>query len=387
MSFEFRAPRVGYTTTEITINQWMKNEGESVEQGEPLLEITSDKANMEIPSPSAGTLLKIIAAEGQVVPVGSILAFVGSPGEEVPGELLEKARRLLTQSAADPEEEQDIPVVRERPIPQNRRAISPAARRMAEENKVALEDITGTGPGNAVTLEDVRRFLEKGPEQSNGEIEVLPLSGWRKSMADKMSRSKQTMADATTVAEVDMAEVSKTRETAPATYTAFVIKAVAQTLTSFPLLNSSLEGDRIILKKKIHIGVSVVTPDEKLLVVVIRNASTKGLMDINQEMDSLVRKARNGTATQEEMSGATFTVTNSGVLGSLLYTPIIDYPQSAILGMGKIVDTPVVREKQIVVRPMMYLCLTYDHRVVDGPKAIKFLQEVKGKLEETKNLV
>jgi pyruvate dehydrogenase E2 component (dihydrolipoamide acetyltransferase) len=388
MSFEFRAPRVGYTTTEITINQWMKKEGESVEQGSPLVEITSDKANMEVPAPSSGTLLKIIAQDGEVVPVGSILAFMGSPGEEIPIDLLEKAKQLLTLPMAAQSEEEDVPVVRDRANTQNRRAISPAARRMAEENKVPVEDIEGTGPGKAVTLEDVRRFLEKREEQVHeGETEVLPLSGWRRSMADKMSKSKQTMADATTVAEIDMAEVAKIRETAPATYTAFVIKATAQALKSFPLLNSSLEGGRIILKKRIHMGVSVVTPDEKLLVVVIRHALAKSLMEINGELDTLVRKARNGTVSQEEMSGATFTVTNSGVLGSLLYTPIIDYPQSAILGMGKIADTPVVRDNKIVVRPMMYLCLTYDHRVIDGPTAVRFLQEVKSKLEEAKELV
>ncbi|HWT78648.1 MAG TPA: dihydrolipoamide acetyltransferase family protein, partial [Candidatus Methylomirabilis sp.] len=223
------------------------------------------------------------------------------------------------------------------------------------------------------------------PPTFDGE-EIIPLTGVRKIIADRLSLSRHTAADVTTVAEVDMTEITAIRAQTDFSYTAFVAAATVMALEEFPILNSRLMEDKIIISKAVHLGVAVAI-DEGLKVPVIRDAHTKGLRQIGAELEELAKRGVAGRLRPEELTGSTFTITNSGVFGSLLFTPIINPPESAILGMGKIVKTPVVREDQVVIRQMMYLCLSYDHRVVDGAPAVKFLQRVKLLLETPKNML
>jgi len=254
-----------------------------------------------------------------------------------------------------------------------------------------------------ITEADVRRCLEtpRGapssapsgivqprpgvPPTFDGE-EIIPLTGVRKIIADRLSLSRHTAADVTTVAEVDMTEITAIRAQTDFSYTAFVAAATVMALEEFPILNSRLMEDKIIISKAVHLGVAVAI-DEGLKVPVIRDVHTKGLRQIGAELEELAKRGVAERLRPEELTGSTFTITNSGVFGSLLFTPIINPPESAILGMGKIVKTPVVREDQVVIRQMMYLCLSYDHRVVDGAPAVKFLQRVKLLLETPKNML
>jgi pyruvate/2-oxoglutarate dehydrogenase complex dihydrolipoamide acyltransferase (E2) component len=236
-----------------------------------------------------------------------------------------------------------------------------------------------------VTEGDVRAFAAGGKAGPTGEtaefVEVIPLTGLRRRIAERLSLSRRTAADVTTVADVDMTEVAALRKASGYSYTAYVVWAAAQALREFPILNASLIEDRILVKRDIHIGVAVAL-EQGLIVPVIRLADRKTVEGISQEIDALATRAQDGRLTPDELSGGTFTVTNSGAFGSLLFTPIINQPEVAILGMGKVADTPVVRGGEIVVRKVMYLCLSYDHRVVDGAPAVQFLQAVKRRLEE-----
>jgi pyruvate/2-oxoglutarate dehydrogenase complex dihydrolipoamide acyltransferase (E2) component len=213
------------------------------------------------------------------------------------------------------------------------------------------------------------------------DAQVIPLTGLRRRIADRLALSRQTAADVTTVADVDMTDVAALRKGAGLSYTAYVVWAVSQALREFPILNASLAEDRILVKRHIHIGVAVAL-EQGLVVPVIRSADRKSVEEISREIDEWAARARDGRLTPDDLTGSTFTVTNSGAFGSLLFTPIINQPEVAVLGMGKVADTPVVREGQIVVRKVMYLCLSYDHRVVDGAPAVQFLQAVKRRLEQ-----
>ena len=378
MATEVRMLRLSDTMENATVVSWLKQEGDTVSEGDPLLEVETDKANVEITASVSGTLLKIVAPEGTIVEVGELLALIGDPVEPIPE--LEPARPEDAETAPP-----RLPVTE--PIPSRRVKAAPKARRLAQELGLSLEQIEGTGPGGLITEGDVRRFQEaqarKAPAQADlaAEEELIPLTALRRQIAERVSLSRRTMADVTTVAEVDMSAAVELRRTTSATYTAIVVKAVAMALRQFPIVNSTFSEKGIVLKKQINIGVAVAIEDG-LVVPVIRQADAKSLGEINQELDAVASRARAGELTPGDMAGGTFTVTNSGVFGSLLFTPIINYPQSATLGMGKVMDTPIARDGQVVIRPMMFLCLSYDHRVMDGAVAVRFLQQVKEHLEQ-----
>ena len=246
-----------------------------------------------------------------------------------------------------------------------------------------MSGVVPTGPGGLITEEDVRRCPATppiAPAPAEGE-EIIPLIGIRKTIADRLSLSRRTAADVTTVAEVDMTDVSALREHEDITFTAFVAAATVMALAEFPILNSRLQDDKIIISKSVHLGVAIAI-DEGLKVPVIRDAQTKSLKAISAELADLAKRGAAGQLTPAELTGSTFTITNSGVFGAVLSTPIINPPESAILGMGRIAKEPVVLDDRIVIRKMMYLCLSYDHRVVDGAPAVKFLQRVKLLLEQ-----
>ena len=421
MSYDLRMPQLTQTMSEATIICWHKREGDPIRAGELLLEVMTDKANVEVESPVGGVLGRILVAGGEVA-VGVPIAVILAPGEALTDPTTENVK---ASSASVPLDASESAFAAQACTPVGalagpaRRRVSPRAKRLAEQRGIDLERVVPTGPAGLITESDVRRHLElppsdvpapsaavlvgpglsetpvspvnptavpsDAPPSVDGE-EVIPLLGLRKIIAERVSLSRRTAADVTTVAEVDMSEVSGLRERMDITYTAFVARAVAQALTEFPILNSMLQDDRIIVRKRIHLGVAVAT-DGGLLVPVVRDAHTMSLRQIGLELADLAKRGSEGHLNPDELTGSTFTLTNSGVFGSLLFTPIINPPESGIVGMGKIVKTPVVRDNQIVIRKMMYLCLTYDHRVVDGAYAVRFLQRVKALLEEPQLLL
>ncbi len=410
MAYEVRVPQLTQTMSEATIARWLKKEGEAVKAGEPLLEVVTDKATLEVEAPAGGIVGRIVVSEGEV-PVGTVIALLVEPGEVLP---TTAASSPAATGAAKVSGGTTVAPQPPAPAP-GRLRVSPLARRIAQERDIDLAQVVPTGPGGLITEGDVRRFLEsRAPQpttvaavqvapappapapavatrhpaspESGDDEEIIPLVGVRKTIADRLSLSRHTAADVTTVAEVDMGEIAALREHLDFTYTAFMARAVAMALTEFPILNSRLEENRIVLHKRVHLGVAIAV-DDGLKVPVIRDAPTKSLGQIATELAELARLGAQGKLTPEQLSGSTFTLTNSGVYGSLFFTPIINPPESAILGVGKIAKTPVVRDDQIVIRPMMYLCLTYDHRVIDGAPAVKFLQRVKALLEAPKLLL
>ena len=384
-----RMPRLSQDMTQGRIVEWLKREGEAVKEGQPLLSIETDKAEVEVQAPKSGILLKVLIGVGEDADVGTPLAILGEAEENI-------AELLMTPDATPKKAAQPAEAAPPLPssetagrgaalTPGRRQPTSPAARRVAQELGVEVSRVVGTGSGGLVTEGDVRAFALKGGTAPPGEppenVQVIPLTGLRRRIAERLSLSRQTAADVTTVVDVDMTEVTALRKGSGLSYTAYVLWATAQALREFPILNASLDGDRILVKRDIHLGVAMAL-ERGLVVPVIRLADRRTVAEISREMDELATRARDGQLGPEDLTGSTFTVTNSGAFGSLLFTPIINQPEVAILGMGKVADTPVVREGAIVARKMMYLCLSYDHRVVDGAPAVQFLQAVKRRLEQ-----
>lgn len=373
MPIELVLPRMSDTMLEGSITRWLKREGDEVVQGEPLVEVETDKALVEISAAATGRLLKILAPEGNTVPVGAAFALIETGDQSPPG----------TEPANAPQGELTRDDTSPTPRPRARRVqASPVARRLAQELGVSLESLNGSGPEGIILESDVRRAARVTAPQAAPEedIEIVPLVGMRKVTALRMLESRQTTAQVTTFMDVDISRVGELRREVGATYTAFVVAAVARTLPDFPYLNASLEGERIMLRKRIHIGVAVAAEDA-LIVPVLRNADKKSLGEIAGELRELAEKGRQRRLTAQEMDGATFTVTNPGVFGSLFSTPIINLPQAAILGTGRVHRAPVVRGDEIVIGDVMYLSLSYDHRLIDGGPAVQFLRKVKELLE------
>ena len=388
MAEQVRMPRLSQDMTRGRIVEWLKQEGESVKEGEPLLSIETDKAEVEVQAPHAGILRRVLVGAGEEVEVGTPLAILGQAEENI-DELLRKGESPpkpppRAAEVAAPPATSGTPLQAPSLPAGKRQPVSPVARRVARELGVEVSQVVGTGAAGLVTEEDVRAFASRGAAKPAGEVpenvEVIPFTGIRRRIAERLSLSRHTAADVTTVADVDMTEVAALRKQSGLSYTAYVAWATARALREFPILNASLEGDRILIKKDIHLGVAVAL-EHGLVVPVIRFADGKSVEQISQEMDALATRAREGQLGPAELTGSTFTVTNSGAFGSLLFTPIINQPEVAVLGMGKVADTPVVRDGQVVVRKVMYLCLSYDHRVVDGAPAVQFLQSVKRRLE------
>ncbi|MCZ7661792.1 MAG: 2-oxo acid dehydrogenase subunit E2 [Thermoleophilia bacterium] len=406
MPFDVTIPQLTQTMEVGLVTRWLKQEGEAVQEGEPLFELETDKATIEVESLSSGILGRILVSEGQEAAVGAAIAIIIVPGES------SSSLEPQVDAAAGVKKPETISgtvdATGSREVAERRVRASPVARRVASESGVDLAQVTPSTPGGLITVDDVRQHMDQagvrddssgtsqeasadsaalmpaasslaGNDGADDEV-VVRLTGLRKTIADRLSLSRRTAADVTTVAEVDLSEVSALREHVDLTYTAFVLRAVTLALTEFPALNSRLDGDRIVISRRIHLGVAMAT-DDGLKVPVIRDAHVKSLRQIGLEVAEKVRMGAENKLSPDDLTGSTFTVTNSGVFGSLFFTPIINPPESAILGMGKIAKTPVVRDDQIVIRKMMYLCLTYDHRVVDGEHAVRFLQRVKALLE------
>ena len=408
MPTEVVMPEIGETVVSGTIVTWLKEVSDEVSVDEPLVEVATDKANVEIPAPAAGILRKILAEEGEEVEVGALLAIITAPGEELEEPPPEK--EMAAETAArkvSPEAETESAAER------RRAKSSPLVRRMAREHGINLDEIEGSGLDGRVTKDDLLDYVaarEKGkkaaapkaPEKKAAPVEkpaerpleeleeAIALEGMRKAIAEHMVRSKRTSPHVTTIAEADMSAVNALREKnkeafrqkhgISLTYLPFFIAATVQGLKEFPYLNSSLEGDRIILKRYYNIGVSVQT-ERGLMTPVIRDADRLDIEGLGKALDSLARRAREGRLGLKEIQGGTFSITSPGTYGAILSTPIINQPHAAILGVERIQKRAVVIDDAIAIRPMVYLCLSYDHRIVDGATSIQFLQRVRSLLE------
>lgn len=390
MPVEVKLPQLGESTFEGTIGRWLKQPGDRVERFEPLVEIITDKVNVEMPAPQGGVLAKILIPEGQTVPVGTPIALIEA-GDAA----------AATASAVPPS-----PGVTAAPgahaprtkLSEERMRLSPVVRKLAEEHGLSLDDVArvpGTGAGGRVTKEDVLAFLERragtppAPGLHPGD-QRLTLSPLRRSIAHRMAQSKREIPHAYGVIEVDMTalvrwrekhkEAWRVREGVNVTYTAFFVRAAVEALKAFPIVNSSWSDDGVIVRKAINIGIGIAL-DDGLIVAVLKQADQKRLAALAKELDSLGRKAREGKLALDDVQGGTFTITNPGVFGSIWSMPIIIPGQAAILATDAIVKRPVVRDDAIAVRDIMHLGLSFDHRIFDGAVADQFLQRLRQKLE------
>ena len=368
-------PQVGQSIAEATILKWFKNTGDRIEKGEPLVEIGTDKINTEIPSPESGVIQKLLVPEGETVPILTVIAII-SDGKSDDQPIAAVETRLEPEKAVTVSSQETS----------TDRNYSPVVRRLAQEHNVDLSKIVGSGADGRVSKEDVLRFVEQSRSKVADE-ERVPMSRMRKLIADHMSLSRRTAADVSTFFEIDMSAVDAEREKVKEqqgvklTYLPFAVWAVVQGLQKFPILNASIDGDAIVYKKKYNVGVAVAL-DQGLIVPVLKNADQKNILEISRELRDLSNRARNSRLSPGDLEDGTFTITNPGVFGALLGTPIIHQPQVAILGVGAVVKRAVVIDDQIVVRPMSYFSLSYDHRALDGATADQFLAFVKNVLEK-----
>lgn len=380
------------------IVRWLKNEGDRVEKGETILEIESEKTAFEIEAEASGILSKVMAKAGDEVSVGATIAFILQPGEEAP-EVAEPV--IIPAKGKKPAEEAKVAKVAREVGPIK---ASPLARNIAKEHNIDLSMVTGTGPGGRITKEDVLRFLEEGKaatapaarkELELAEEEAVPLSSMREVIAQRMMESFQTPHFYLSM-DVDVQELGKTRNQlipivesktrVRLTLTDLIIKIAAKALKDNPWLNCSYVDGMVKLFKRIDIGL-VTAVEGGLVVPVIRQANKKSLAEIAQARAELVQKARERSLTKEEMSGSTFTISNMGMFEIDQFSAILQPPEAAILAVGRITDKPVVRNGEILIRPMMTLTLSIDHRVLDGALGAQFLQSMKHYLENPLNLI
>jgi len=363
-----------------TVIEWFKKEGDLVKKGEPLVEVLSEKATYEVEAPASGVLRKILVPEGTDVPVAGVLGVITAPDEELPEiEAVAAAPRIEAEEAVAVPERKPVERIKERVI------ASPAAKRLAREHGIDLTQVRGTGPQGRIVEEDVKSFIEEVKAIPRVR-EVIPLTGIKKTAAERVSLSARTAPQSTITMEVDMSNTVKLREKIHVSYTDMLVKAVAKALAEHPIINSTLENEKIKIFADINVGVAVAT-ERGLIVPVINNADRKTLEEIALVSKGLIEKTKQGRLTKEELTGGTFTITNLGMYEVDVFTPIVNPPETAILGVGRVVERPVVVDKQMVVRPVMQLSLTFDHRVVDGAPAAKFLQKVKQIMESPDTLL
>jgi pyruvate dehydrogenase E2 component (dihydrolipoyllysine-residue acetyltransferase) len=398
VAVEVVMPKFGLTMVEGTIQKWFKAEGDAINAGEALFEVETEKVLYEIEVPVSGTVAKLLYPVEAVVAVGLPVAIIAEAGENV----AEVAARYgggapAGKAAAAPAPAAVSPAPVTAPASGRREGapVTPAARKLAEEHKINLSRVVGTGPGGRVTREDVQKVIDAGgqaparaptvapspaaPAAPASTGQSVPLRGMRKVIAERMHKSLQGSAQLTITTEVDVTQLIDRRQEVQrefnATYTDFIVQACAHALKQHSRMNAALDGDTIRLQAQISVGVAVAL-DEGLIVPVIHNTDKKSLKDIAQEARGLAEKARAGKLTLEEVSGGTFTVSNLGMYGVDGFTPILNTPQTGILGVGRIIEKPVIYHSEIAKRSMMVLSLTFDHRVIDGAPAGAFLQTV-----------
>ena len=348
MAYEFKLPDLGEGLTEGEIARWLVQEGQDVAEDDPLVEIQTDKTTVEIPSPAAGKVARIMVGEGEVVPVGTVLVVIGEDGAE-PAKAVSEPTRIRA---------------------------TPLVRKVAQELGVDLETVEATGPQGRVTEEDVRRAAPSGGQAPGPGPEGRrePLRGVRRLIAEHMTRAHREVPPVTWVEECDFGNVDL-KLLVPA-----LLKAAAAALKEFPELNARLEGDEIVYLERYDLGVAVQT-DQGLVVPVVRDCDSRSLEELGAEVERLAEAARAGSLSPEELRGSTFTVSSAGKLAGLFQTPIVNHPEVAILSVGRVAERPVVRDGELTIRPVGYVAVTFDHRVVDGARAAAFGLAVIDRLE------
>ena len=385
MPTKITMPKLGESVVEGTINKWLVQEGDKVQQYDPILEITTDKVDAEIPCSTSGTILKLLVSEGDTVKVGVLLGWIGEPNEVIDTQSNDNLQTSnLTKTVNHPSTTKSTP---------QETYISPVVKKMIAENNLDITQIKGTGQDGRITKKDVQTFVNAKShsaaiEPSSLELSMTPM---RKTIAQHMVQSKHTSAHVTTVFEVDMTNIvvhRKTNQTSYAdndiklTYTAYFLYACALALSSHKIINSMIVDDKILIKDDINIGFAVSLGEDGLIVPVIRETDKKTLAKLAHELNDLAARARSHQLQPDEVQHGTFTITNHGVFGSVVATAIINQPQCAILGIGAIQKRVVVIEDIMEIRPMVYISLTFDHRIIDGAYADEFLKKVKTELEQ-----
>jgi len=432
MAEKITVPTLGESVTEATVSKWLKSKGEKVTVDEPLVELETDKVNVEVPSPISGVLGNISVKEGETVNVGSLLGVVDSslassekkvkevnnynPPEKakeksIPKIFDEKKSKKIKRTKEKKLEEPKLILQEEEPlildqvhkenVPQKiDRQISPAARKIASETKVDLSNIKGTGKNGVILKEDIMSLMGSNPAPSERKIKYGPeervkMTRLRLTIAKRLKEAQENAAMLTTFNEVDMSEVMSMRSQhkeefqnkygVKLGFMSFFVKACVIGLKNYPSINAEIQGEEIVYKNYYNISIAVGT-DRGLVVPVLRETDEMSFADIEKNIGDLGQKARDGKITIDDLQGGTFTITNGGIYGSMLSTPILNPPQSAVLGMHNIIQRPLIVNGNVEARPVMYLALSYDHRIIDGKEAVSFLKIVKESLEQPQRL-
>ena len=424
MSEKILVPVLGESITEATVSKWLKNEGDPVEADEPLVELETDKVNLEVPSPVSGVLTKINSKNGSVVEVGADLGSVSeSENKSEENQEIKKIQptvkvdkeNLIDEDDKDEEMEvfQDN-VEEEKPLVLTKEVeplkveaeiktdetLSPAVRKIVTENKIDISSVKGSGKDGRVLKGDLINLMGVNPPPSErkikyGQEERIKMTRLRQTIAKRLKQAQDNAALLTTFNEVDMSNVMMMRKEnqddfqnrygVKLGFMSFFVKASIVALKNFPAINAEIEGDTIVYKNYYNISFAVGT-EKGLVVPVLKNADELSFADIEKNIKEISEKAKSGKLTIEDLQGGTFTISNGGVYGSMLSTPILNLPQSGVLGMHNIVDRPIVVDGEIKIRPIMYLALSYDHRIVDGKESVSFLKMIKENLEEPRRL-
>jgi len=429
MAEKITVPTLGESVTEATVSKWLKSQGEEVTADEPLVELETDKVNVEVPSPTSGVLGTITVKEGETVNVGSLLGTINSSAttdnniKEVNNYTPPKKENTIEEIKIFEEEkilkskkpkkiknneiklENETPLIldqvhEEKITKKEIKQVSPAARKMAEETKVDLSRVQGTGKNGVVLKEDIMSLMGSKPAPAERKIkhgpeERVKMTRLRLTIAKRLKEAQENAAMLTTFNEVDMSEVmsmrNKYKEEFQNSYgvklgfMSFFVKACVIGLKNYPAINAEIQGEEIVYKNYYNISIAVGT-DRGLVVPVLRETDEMSFADIEKNIGKLGQKAKDGKITIEDLQGGTFTITNGGIYGSMLSTPILNPPQSAVLGMHNIVQRPIVVDGKVEIRPIMYLALSYDHRIIDGKEAVSFLKIVKESLEQPQRL-
>ena len=423
MAEKITVPTLGESVTEATVSKWLKSQGDEVVADEPLVELETDKVNVEVPAPGNGILSNIAVKEGETVSVGTLLGTINGARTTKPEvkeiknynpPKQEKEKKISSPKSKKQEilqlnEEEPLildQVHEDEPVKKNisrktiETRVSPSARKIASESNIDLSKVQGTGRSGTVLKEDVMSLMGSKPPPSERKIkhgpeERIKMTRLRQTIAKRLKEAQENAAMLTTFNEVDMSEVISMRNQykdeflnkykVKLGFMSFFVKACVIGLKNFPSINAEIQGDEIVYKNYYNISIAVGT-DRGLVVPVLRETDEMSFADVEKNIGELGQKARDGKITIEDLQGGTFTITNGGIYGSMLSTPILNPPQSAVLGMHNIVHRPVVADGNIEARPIMYLALSYDHRIIDGKEAVSFLKIVKESLEQPKRL-
>jgi 2-oxoglutarate dehydrogenase E2 component (dihydrolipoamide succinyltransferase) len=426
MSEKIVVPVLGESISEATVAKWLKKEGDSVEADEPIVELETDKVNLEVPSPITGTLTEINSKDGSVVEVGALLGSVSEKGSAldkikeikkvstqpkennvIPLEVSKKQPKVFEEKQ-DNEDSEESPLILTNEIkevaPQietiSNQTLSPAVRKIVVENKIDVQAIKGTGKDGRILKGDLISLMGANPQPTErkvqyGQEERIKMTRLRQTIAKRLKQAQENAALLTTFNEVDMSSIMEMRKEnqedfqnrygVKLGFMSFFVKACVLAFNAFPAVNAEIDGDEIIYKNYYNISFAVGT-DKGLVVPVLRNADELSFADIEKNIKEISEKARDGKLTIEDLQGGTFTISNGGVYGSMLSTPILNLPQSGVLGMHNIVERPVAIDGEVKIRPIMYLALSYDHRIIDGKESVSFLKMIKENLEDPRRL-